>query len=101
MRDRKSLKWQPFNAVIPGSKLKNKEILKAPTLSPNEIQEFEELLKFSFYTGEKIQITYLKAGKKITEEKIVYKINSVNKNIYFKDSTYINFRQIYNIKKEM
>ena len=99
MNDRRNMKWKPFNAVIPGNELRNKKILKVPILSQNEILELEELLKFSLYTGEKITITYLKNNNIITEVKIVKKINSVNKNIYFTDSNIINFRQICNIKK--
>lgn len=99
MRDRKNLKWKPFNAVVPGYKLRNEEILKVPNLSQNEIVEFEETLKSSLYTGEKISVTYLKDNKKITKIKTVKKINSVNKNIYFTDGSIINFRQIYLVEK--
>ena len=99
MRDRKNLKWKPFNAVVSGSELRNKEILKIPNLSQNEILEFEELLKSSLYTGEKIRITYLRSNNKVSEIKTVKRINPINKNIYFTDYSIINFRQIYKIDK--
>ena len=39
MKDRGIKKWKPFNAVVPSSYLKNKEILKEPSLSENEMAD--------------------------------------------------------------
>ena len=98
-RDRTTKKWQGFSAVVPLNTLKSNKTITPPSLSQNEVQEFEELLKFSLYTSTSITITYLKNNAKLTQKKTVKSINSVNKNIYFTDKTYINFRQIYKIKR--
>ena len=100
MRDRKNLKWKPFNAVIPGDELKSKNKPEAPELSQSKINEIEEYIKYSFYTKKGIYITYLLNGKKIQEKKVVKRIDITSKNIYFTDNTSINFYQIYDIKKE-
>ncbi len=100
MRDRGMKKWKPFNAVVPSSYLKNQETLPVPSLSENEILECEELLKKSLYTKIKLKITFLYNNKKLCKEKTVKRINNVNKNIYFTDNSYINFRQIYKVEKK-
>jgi len=100
MRDRGFIKWKPFNAVVPSSYLKNEEKIKEPSLSESEILEYEELLKLSLFTGISLEITYLKNNKKETIKRVVKQINSINQNIYFTDNTYINFRQIYVVKKK-
>lgn len=100
MIDRGMKKWKPFNSVVPSSELKNTDVLKEPSLSENEILYFEELLKQSLYTKIKLKITFLYNNKKLCKEKTVKRINNVNKNIYFTDNTYINFRQIYKVEKK-
>ena len=99
MNDRGIKKWNPFNSVVPSSELfKNNKPLKMPNPSESEITYFEELLKESLYTGQRIWIKYINRNKIFEEEKIVKKIDSVNLNIFFLDNTKINFRQIYKIK---
>ena len=99
MNDRGIKKWNPFNSVVPSSELfKSNKPLKRPNPSESEITYFEELLKESLYTGQRICIKYINRNKIYEEEKIVKKIDSVNLNIFFLDNTKINFRQIYKIK---
>lgn len=99
MNDRGIKKWAPFNSVVPSSELfKNDKPLAMPNLSESEISYFEELLKTSLYTGEKLLIKYIKRNKIFEEEKIVKKIDNIYLNITFLDNTKINFRQIYKIK---
>ena len=99
MNDRGMKKWAPFNSVIPSSELfKSERIIPMPNLSESEISYFEELLKESLYTGEKLLIKYIKRNKIFEEDKIVKKIDNVYLNITFLDNTKINFRQIYKIK---
>ena len=99
MNDRGMKKWAPFNSVIPSSELFiSDKPIPMPNLSEGEISYFEELLKTSLYTGEKLLIKYIKRNKIFEEEKIVKKIDNVYLNITFLDNTKINFRQIYKIK---
>ena len=64
-------------------------------LSSDEAESLEETIKSSLYTKSPVIITYLNNNKKIKEEKIVSKVDPINKNIFFTDRTKINFRQIY------
>ena len=96
MKDRGMIKWRPFNAVISGKELlKDYKVLPKPNLSSDEGESLEETIKSSLYTKSPVIITYLKNNKKIKEEKIVSKVDPINKNIFFTDRTKINFRQIY------
>lgn len=99
MKDRKMVKWRPFNSVVPSSELlKKEECIERPNLSKDEITEYEEKLKFSLYNSSIITIVYFNKNKisEITDQ--VIKIDSLTQNIYFKDGTIINFRQIYKVK---
>ena len=99
MNDRGMKKWRPFNAVVPNSFLKNSpESIELPSLSDEEIWEFEELLKVSMYTHSKVKITYIENAKIKEIDDYVMSIDPVKKDIYLK-SKRINFRQIVNVQK--
>lgn len=92
-------KWKPFNAVVPSSVLKNStEKVSLPSLSDEEIEEFEELLKSSMYTHSKVKVTYIEDAKKKEIEDFVISIDPIKKDINMR-SKKINFRQIVNVQK--
>lgn len=98
MKDRGIKKWKPFSAVVPNSTLiKRDESISFPTLSMEEIDEFEEILKVSFYTHTKIKCFYIEDGKIKFLEDFVVKLDPIRKNIYFKNKI-LNFRQIQKIE---
>lgn len=91
-------KWKPFNAVVPNSTLiKKDESISLPTLSMEEIDEYEEILKVSFYTHTKIKCFYIEDGKRKILEDFVVKLDPIKKNVYFKNKA-LNFRQIQKIE---
>lgn len=98
MNDRGMKKWRPFNAVVPNSELLNlKSAVPLPNLSIEEIEEYEELLKSSFYTHSKVRVTYVENGKIQILEDYVLSIEPIKKDIFF-HSKKINFRQIIKVK---
>ncbi len=100
MKDRGMIKWRPFNSVVPNRELfSNEKEPDKPALSKDELEEYEEILKWSFYTGSNIEITYLEKNKVKSLVGIVVKIDSIKKNIYL-NSKVLNFRQIYRVKKK-
>ncbi len=98
MMDRGMKKWKPFSAVVPNSTLISKEEnVSLPTLSMEEIEEAEEILKASFYTRSKIKCFYIEDGKLKILNDYVVNLDPIKKNVYFKTKT-INFRQIKKIE---
>ena len=99
--DRKMIKWEPFNSVISSSKmikdvLKEKEKIKKPILSEEQLLLINNQILEHFQTKEQVQITYYENGyiNKITE--YIKKIDSVNKKVYLTNG-YIYFNQIIKI----
>lgn len=91
-------KWRPFNAVVPGYELKKKEtIIPFPNLLEDELMEFEEILKSSFYTHSLIKITYIENNtiKEISD--YVVKLDPIKKDVILKTKK-INFRQIIKVQ---
>lgn len=98
MNDRDFKKWRPFNSVIPSRELlKRDEIIDIPNLSKDEIYEFEEKLKTSFYLKLPVEISYIENSKMNTIKDVVTKLDPLKKNIYTKNKI-INFRQIFKVK---
>lgn len=96
--ERDTKKWRPFNSVVPSRELLKRDIeLEVPTLSKDEIMEFEEKLKTSMYQRHKIEITFIENNKLCKINDYVIKLDPLKKNIYL-NSKIINFRQICNIK---
>ena len=97
MNNRDYKKWKPFNSVVSAKELINKEAsIEYPSLSKDEIAEYEELLKESFYLKKKITIIYLENGTKNEITDYVLGLDPLRKNIVLKNKT-INFRQIIKI----
>ncbi len=99
--DRKMIKWEPFNSVISSSKmikdvLKEKEKIKKPILSEEQLLLINNQILEYFQTKEQVQITYYENGyiNKITE--YIKKIDSVNKKVDLTNG-YIYFNQIIKI----
>ena len=98
MNDRNFKKWKPFNSVVPTKALlKNDTSIEVPSLSKDELEEFEEKLKMSLYLKTKLEITYIENNSYKTITDYVIKLDSLKKNVYLTHKT-INFRQICNIK---
>jgi len=99
MKDRGMKKWRPFNAVASRSELlKYPSSNEFPSLSKEQIQEFEEILKESLYTHSKVHISFIEDGSKKAIDDYVEKLDGVKKDVILK-SRKINFRQIYSVKK--
>lgn len=97
MNNREYKKWRPFNSVVSARELiSNNEKVPTPSLSKDEITEYEELLKESLYLKNNLTIIYLEKGttKEITD--FVIKLDPIKKNIVLSTKT-INFRQILKI----
>lgn len=98
MNDRGMKKWRPFNAVIPNSELLNAvKNVSLPELSIEEIEEYEELLKSSFYTHSKVHTTYIEDGKILELIDFVTFLDPIKKDVYFHHKK-INFRQILKVQ---
>ena len=98
MNDRGMKKWAPFNAVVSHSELLKKEAkLNPPSLSRDEITEYEEILLNSLYTHSQVEITYFENKQIKIIKGSVIKLDPIRKNIHLKNKT-INFRQIYKVK---
>lgn len=101
MNNRNEIKWLPFNSLIPSNEvIKNLRIKRnaklMPTLSEDEIENLERLIKKAFHTKEKILVTYFWQDQFYTKLGIITNINQ-NK-IYFNDHTSLYFDQILKIK---
>jgi len=97
MNDRGMKKWRPFNAVVPSSELLRKEEnIPLPTLSKDEKEEFEEILKDSMYTHSKVKIFFIENNKEIIIDDVVIGLDPIKKDIILKERK-INFRQIHKV----
>ena len=98
MNEKKKKKWRPFNAVVPSSELlKRENNFQFPTLSKDEINEFEEILKRSLYTHSKVKVSYVENGSIKLLIDYVIRLDSIRKDIIFKTRK-INFRQIVKVE---
>ena len=99
--DRGMIKWEPFNSVVSASKiikdvLNEKEKIKKPILSEEQIQNIAQRLLESYHEKENAEIFYYEDGyiKKIIEQ--IKKIDPVSKKVYL-SSKNIYFSQIIKI----
>lgn len=99
MNDRGMKKWRPFNSVVPTSELlKREESYALPTLSRDELEEFEEILKDSMYTHSTVKIIFIENNREKTIEDCVIKLDPIKKDVILKTRK-INFRQIYKVMR--
>lgn len=101
MMDRGMIKWEPFNSVIPSSKvikdvINEKNKIKKPILSEEQLKNIEQKLIDSYNSKENIIISYFQNGYILNEEGIIKKIDYINKKVYL-DYKIIYFSQITDI----
>ena len=99
--DRGMIKWQPFDSVISGksvvqSLLLEKQKIKKPILSDEELQDLEEKIINALHSQETISLQFYKNGYIRTITGQINKIDRVYKTIYL-NSTRLLFNQIISI----
>lgn len=104
MHDRGMIKWQPFDSVISSKRMVNqlseeKNKMKRPELSEEQITTMENLLIESFTNQEEIIIYFYKGGKILHKSGFVTELNSVLNKVLLNDHSFLFFNQIVNIKK--
>ena len=102
MTNRGMIKWQPFSAVIPGNiiineVLKQKNKIKMPILSEDQIFLIEEKILDSFYKQTPIKIKYYKNYSFYIKEGIISKIDTNFKKITINNKSELYFKQIIEI----
>ncbi len=103
MNNRNEIKWLPFNSLIPSNEVikslkEKRNYQQMPTLSEDELNNLEELIKKAFHTNEKIQVTYFWKNHFYTKLGFIIKIDSNQNKIYFDDYSSLYFEQILKIK---
>ena len=102
MKDRGIIKWQPFNSVVPSSKiiksiLKEKRKIKKPLLSQDQLNTLQRNLISAFHNHSKVCLYYYFNGEIQKEEGFVNQILKSQKAIIFNNKT-IFFVQLLKIK---
>lgn len=99
--DRGIIKWAPFESVTSTKKmindiLKEKNKIKSPVLSEEQIKTIENTLIIAYYEQNEVEISYYQSGaiKKLISN--IKKIDSINHKIYFNELTIL-FEQIIGI----
>lgn len=100
-KDRGMIKWMPFNSVVStkevlSSILKEKEKVKKPVMSDDEIKQLEKSIIDAFYMQTTISITYYKGGYTYKYTGKIKKIDSLNKLIYLNNLRLL-FNQIIDV----
>lgn len=100
--DRGFIKWQPFNSVIPNKTILNqltkKETNDKPILSPEQLENLNELIKEAYYSKSKIHLCFYEQNRTKTIEATITKINPDSNTIMLNNKKKISFYQIINIK---
>lgn len=101
MTKRECVKWQPFNALIPGSKivndvLKEKNKITMPSLSDDQIADLESHLLEAYYNQNVIKLKFYRNGRYYLKQGRIKKIDKINKIITLEDDYQIFFKQIIN-----
>ncbi len=96
--DRGMIKWQPFDSVIEGSKVKKqimheKEKIDKPVLSEEEIYELEQKIINAYYLQTEININYYQNGYIKNIKSKIKKIDYIYKIIYLNNQKLL-FNQI-------
>lgn len=99
--ERGMIKWQPFDSVFSGKRIKRevllaKSICQKPILSEDQKINIEKRLITAFYTHENLTIKYYSNGQILTIQSHIKKIDFTFHKIYF-DNTLLLFEQIINI----
>lgn len=103
MPNRNAIKWVPFNSVINGNYIMNmivkeKSRIIKPTLSEEQINEFENLIKESLINKMPLDFTIYDNGYTKNIKGTVTKIDSSLNKIFLNYNNYIFFCEIMDIK---
>lgn len=101
MNDRGMIKWEPFNSVAPSSRIisdvmNEKNKVKKPILSEDQLHEIEKRLMEAFSANIEIDLVYYENGYLRTILDKIKKIDYVGKKIYLL-SKIIYFNQILSV----
>lgn len=102
MLNNSSLRWAPFNALIDSKEVKEelsykRNSIARPTLSPDQIEEFERIIIDAYKSNLPIEIQYYQnAHAKILIGRIS-KIDALKKKLSLTDGATIYFYNIINI----
>lgn len=104
-KDRGMIKWQPFNSVINNktlinSILKEKEKIRKPELSDEEIELLEDKIIVSYYTHSNLLITYYQDGYLLKTISKIIKIDQIYKKVYLDNHKILLFKQIIDINNQ-
>lgn len=99
--DRGIIKWAPFESVAPTKSmikdiLKEKNKVKSPTLSEDQINNIENLIIIAYYEQNTVEVSYYRSGNIQKLISNIKKIDSINHKIYFNNETIL-FEQIIGI----
>ena len=101
--DRGFIKWMPFDSVTNTKKLlktmaNNKNVIKMPTLSDEQISLNEENILRAFHHNEEITIIYFQNNKiyKLTTK--IKKIENTSKKIILANNKHLYFSQLIRVK---
>ena len=97
MTKRECVKWQPFNALIPGSKmvndvLKEKNKIPMPSLSDDQIADLESHLLEAYYNQNVIKLKFYRNGRYYLKQGRIKKIDK-NPSKYLAKDTISNLKE--------
>lgn len=100
--NRGMLKWQPFSAVVPSTRMINevlneKNKIKMPVLSDDQKQDIQEKIIEAYNNQDTINIKYYRDGRFYLREGKVTNINGNKHKIAINTNFWIFFSQIVEI----
>lgn len=101
--DRGFIKWMPFDSVVPTKNLlkslsSEKNIMKMPTLSEEQIVSNEENLLRALHNKEEVKIIYFKNNKIYRLTTKLKEIDIISKKIILASNNHLYFSQIISVK---
>jgi hypothetical protein len=89
-RDRKMMKWMPFNALLEQGDyiqdlLKGRERLAMPSLSPDQLAELNYNFEEAFYTGKEVEVKYYENYRYLKTVGRITHIDQYNKLLFVGD----------------
>lgn len=101
-QDRGVIKWAPFNSLVGQRQMienliNEKNKIKKPKLSQEQIEQNESLLIEAFYEQIKVKIEYFKDGFILNTIAIIIQIDYTFKKIYLNNKKILLFNQIIKV----
>lgn len=101
--DRGFIKWMPFDSVVPTKNLlkalsNEKNMMKMPTLSEEQIATNEENILRALHNKEEIKIIYFKNNKIYCLTTKLKDIENTTKKIILANNNHLYFSQIISVK---